>query len=210
MKKYLPYIGAFLLVLNVFVAYQLRDVVWEWIVVPFLEFLRTVDKIQGLAWIICVGIVTIALGRKVTNFGVELLLESDFFLRPKKRRIVRREPVWKIVEWIELARDGGYFQIRLAEYLGKLLLEIIAFRENLTPQLALNRLRSGSLEVPPSVEAYLRIGVLKEYQDQPRRSWIFFWRKAAPSIPKLDHEKILVFLEQQMNLGTNDENQRRF
>lgn len=61
---------------------------------------------------------------------------------------------------VQLAARGDYSRWRLAHYLRKLILDVLAHRERLTPEQLKRRLGTGEVGAPPAVQAYLRAGLM--------------------------------------------------
>jgi hypothetical protein len=73
--------------------------------------------------------------------------------RPRLRRSGR---VAILSGWIRRASQAEYFRWRLAQHLAVTTWEVMAYREHLDVQEVKERLRTGSLDVPPAALDYLR------------------------------------------------------
>jgi hypothetical protein len=111
--------------------------------------------------------------------------------------------VQALVRWIHRAEQSDYYKWRLAQHLGNLSWQVMAYREGTTPQDLRDRLRAGRLDLPPIVLAYLegrkkgRIGGPSSLMSRLERR--LGLRERSPSLdPAL--EEIVRFLEEQMEV----------
>jgi hypothetical protein len=96
---------------------------------------------------------------------------------------------------------GEYFRWDLARYVSGLVLDVLAYRQRTTVAGLRHRLRTGDLEVPPAIDAYLRAGQSPIYTlsaslaSRIRR--LFSPVASTPSIER-DIEKAITFMEDQL------------
>jgi hypothetical protein len=117
--------------------------------------------------------------------------------------------VWVWTRRVQLAARGDYSRWRLAHYLRKLTLDVLAHRERLTPEQLKRRLGTGEVVAPPAVQAYLRaglmsmpsgpIGLLSRLRQQLRS-------RARISPLDADLESAVQFLEDQLEVSHDRRN----
>lgn len=108
-----------------------------------------------------------------------------------------------LLRWIQNANEGVYFKQRLAQHLGRLIVEAQAYRERLAPGSIKQRL--DSLDAPPEIRAYLQAGLTPFAQPSTgplsllRRLFKRWLRPDTPTSPlDLDPERAVQFLEHQL------------
>jgi hypothetical protein len=136
----------------------LRDFAREAIVVPLLYVLwlgrllfRSIP--QPLLWSLFLTLVLFVAVRSLGKRG-----GSVGGMREAEAESPGR--VWVWARRIQLAARGDYSRWRLAHYLRKLILDVLAHRERLTPEQLKRRLGTGEVVAPPAVQAYLRAGLM--------------------------------------------------
>ena len=67
-----------------------------------------------------------------------------------------RGRVQVLTRWIRRASEGEYFRWRLAQHLGAITRQVLAYQEHVDPQEFEARLRAGRLDLPPPVLEYLQ------------------------------------------------------
>jgi hypothetical protein len=111
--------------------------------------------------------------------------------------------VHNLMQAISRTSDGLYFKWRLAQYLLGLTLEALAHQERTSPNLVRERLKSGGLDAPSEIEAYLLAGLTPVLS--PRSSLITRLRQAIMPTHRispldLDPERVIQFLEDQLEI----------
>ena len=136
----------------------LRDFAREAIVVPLLYVLwlgrllfRSIP--QPLLWSLFLTLVLFVAVRSLGKRG-----GSVGGMREAEAESPGR--VWVWARRIQLAARGDYSRWRLAHYLRKLTLDVLAHRERLTSEQLKRRLGAGEVHAPPAVQAYLRAGLM--------------------------------------------------
>jgi len=144
--------------------------------------------------------------------AIALLIVLRGLLRPSAAATLQSAtpaPLERLAPWARLlhqAERDGLARWRLAQRLGILAQDVLAYREQDTPQHIRRRLDDGSQPVPPEVRAYLRAG-MTAYQPLGRsrrgRSLLArlgLRREPAPSDPlDLDPEQIVQLLEETLS-----------
>jgi hypothetical protein len=96
---------------------------------------------------------------------------------------------------------GEYFRWDLARYVSGLVLDVLAYRQRTSAVRLRQRLRVGDLDVPPDIEAYLRVGQSPIYTLSAnlasRVKRLFSPETWAPSIER-DIEKAIHYMEDQL------------
>jgi hypothetical protein len=116
---------------------------------------------------------------------------------------VRMGRVNNLMQAISRTSDGLYFKWRLAQHLLGLTLEAIAYGERTSPNMVRERLKSGGLDVPSEIEAYLLAGMTPVLSTQANlitrlKNAIFPTHQITPL--DLDPERVIQFLEDQLEI----------
>jgi hypothetical protein len=168
----------------VLLALLLKDFVRGKVIIPFLKVLRFVDDLpQDLIWFFFIGIILF--------FAYKTLIKWKIpWSQSRRTQVMNQGQIEVLAELIRKANQGDYFRERLEQYLCDLTLKILAHRERLTPEIMKERLKSGTLDVPPEILAYLQAGLI---WDSPHH------RKREKTPPlDLDPKRIVQFLEHQL------------
>ena len=104
--------------------------------------------------------------------------------------------VQMLARWIQHADEGEYFHWSLSQHLNTLLCEVLAYREHITPAAVRRRLRSGQIELPPEVDAYLQTWRPGRPARRRLRKRAFRANGPEPSL-----ESVVQFLEDQMEVS---------
>jgi len=164
-------------------AFSFQDFLRETIVVPILYaywFARLyIESLpQTLLWAIFIVAAVMIVARSFWAQG----RRSNRSLRG-----VDIKPLGKIGAWserIHLARQGGYFEERLARCLAELTLATLSYRERLSPEEVRQEIQSGLAYMPQEILTYVRAGLsLSETQPESLRE---------------NPERIVQFLEDQL------------
>lgn len=136
-------------------------------------------------------------------------IAGSSLVRGKKPRRARRRvgmshqgQVQTLARWIRHVDQGDYFQRRLAQHLGALMVETLAHRERISPRQMRQYLESSRPEVPPEIQACLQAGlrpVSSRYVGlfaTLRRRWL----SDVPDLPS-DFDRVVQFLEDQLEIG---------
>jgi hypothetical protein len=128
--------------------------------------------------------------------------------RPTRERVEEKAQfqgqVQVLTRWIERTSKGEYFRWSLAQHLGGLAWEVMAHREHTTPEQLKRGMRTGRLDLPPVIEAYLQSAELPRHSVTGRLfSRIRGRLGTAVSAPSFDPalEKVVQFLENQMEIA---------
>jgi hypothetical protein len=202
-------LAGLVLLLAIPITFVMRDVAREMIVVPLLYFLWLGRLLwqslpQALLWILF-----LVLGLYVA--AKSLSVERDRTRRGGPVRGSAKDEVGypgPVAVWarrVELARHREYYRWYLAQQLGRLAQEVLAYRARLAldqvepPQV----LREDRLDIPPKIRAYFEVGqrlTPPRYVRFPRLSRLISrLRSPAEDSPlSLDPERVIRFLERQL------------
>lgn len=80
--------------------------------------------------------------------------------RKPVRKVVEEEPrhqgrVQMLARWIRRTSKGTYFRWSLAQYMGGLAWDVMAYHRHITPNQLREELQAGRLDLPPVVQDYL-------------------------------------------------------
>jgi hypothetical protein len=133
----------------------LRDFVRETILIPFSYalwlggiFLRSTPQFVFWGILLAIGLILAVRSLWVAEKPNETAPTGEI-------RNSRRQRVGFWLFQVYLAREG-YSRMRFAEFFSRLALEILAFREGITPVEADARLQGGVLETAPEIAAFLQ------------------------------------------------------
>jgi hypothetical protein len=176
----------------VLLALLLRDFVREKVIIPFLKVLRFFDDLpQDLIWFFFIGVILF--------FAYKTLIKWKMAgFKSRRTPVVNPGQIEVLAELMRKANQGDYFRERLAQYLGDLTLKILAHRERLTPEMIKERLKSGTLDVPPEILLYLQAGLLWDSPHHRKREKMHLRSTAHDSPLDLDPKRIVQFLEHQL------------
>lgn len=116
-------------------------------------------------------------------------------LRPRKADppIFGRGQVESLALWLTKVQRGSYFKWLVAQRLGKLARDLIAFQTRRDPPSARDALRSVYWNPPEDVVAYLESGLTGSFADYPQPRWPFESATATPL--DLNPQEALDFIE---------------
>jgi hypothetical protein len=195
-SRVLYFLFLLLMVISI-LAYLLRGVVQEWIIIPMARFLWLVRGYYGAFpqaayWIIALGVAII-----ISIFSFHL---PDWETGKKSRRgkPVQGE-VKEMAFWIQRSKSGLFPKWHVAHILAELMLNIIDRQE--TNQTHLRGLEEMDRLPPREVEEYLNAALTMSYSNypKPRR----FGRQPATPFDQ-DLEPVISFLESLME-NENDQ-----
>jgi|YNPNPStandDraft_1061719.scaffolds.fasta_scaffold17894_2 hypothetical protein len=114
----------------------------------------------------------------------------------------QQNPVEILARQIRLLERGDYSRWRLAQSLGELALEALAYHDHLPLAQVRQRLEAGALDAPPEVQAYLQASRTTLYlRPVTLLSRLGLRRKKAfPSPLDLDPERVVQFLEDRLEI----------
>ena len=117
---------------------------------------------------------------------------------------LRMGRVHNLMQAINRTSEGLYFKWRLAQHLLGLTVNMLAHQERTSPNLIRERLKSGGLDAPSEIEAYLLAGLTPVLSTPPNlltrlRQAIMPTHRISPL--DLDPEKVIQFLEDQLEIN---------
>lgn len=158
--------GLTALLLLTVLAYLLRDLVRTYLLIPTLYVLWAVRVIYyfipgSVYWLILLIILINLANRSL----------SRRLLRPPRVPLLDRENRNPIETWAHLIQNrsqGDYYRWKLANQFASLALQLIAHREQITPEEVRDRLLDGTLPVPEDLRTWLITGLERpELQEAP-------------------------------------------
>jgi hypothetical protein len=178
-------------------AYALRETIDRTVIQPVIMLFWVLgiyyDSIpQALIWIILVGLVILIM---IGSFGTGSQLVDG-------RRVSRRPlqgGVESLAGWFLRAPRGLYYKWLLAQRLGKLARELVAFNARQTAPSAHEALNGPGWDPPREVGAYLESGLNGSFADYPRpRRWRKPFQPLPPTPLDLDPARAIDYIESKM------------
>lgn len=187
-KRLIP-LGGVVLLLTTALLFWAHDVIREVIVLPlshlfyFLRlFVSTTPQI--FFWFGLLALLLVAAWRRVAArpkvlMDVPLAMhESDW----SGGRVEGRAAFWSSkVALLRNGQAGGYYQRSFQNALGRLLVDVLAYRYHLAPNQVEDRLRDGSLDVPPEIREYA-LNALRREEISRQMAWIEWWEGTFGSL----------------------------
>jgi len=172
-------------------AYAMRETIERTVIQPLLYFWWVLGIYyesfpQALAWIILVIVILMI---EIGSFSVEISASDG-------KRGLRKSvqgPVELLAGWFQRAPGGLYFKWLLAQRLGKLSRELIAFNARQAAPSAHEALKGPGWNPPEEVAAYLESGLNGSFADYPRPRWPF--QRPRPTPLDLDPETAINYIE---------------
>lgn len=199
MSRFLPVILGGIVVMVLVIGYMIKDVVRDWLIIPILEAIRVADFNQGIVWIAFLIVILIFTVLKIIQNFRLIPVELIRIQRPEGNS---EEPIGQlesIVQLITLSREGAYSNRRLAQYVARVLLDILAYQHRTSPEKVMNSLRQGRLSLPEEIEAYMKAALFYQPIALSFTDRWFFWRKSPKTILDSEFENMIRFLELQLN-----------
>ncbi|MBW2092060.1 MAG: hypothetical protein JRI34_08055 [Deltaproteobacteria bacterium] len=190
MKKMMAFLG--LTSAIALLSLVLRDFVREGIVIPVFKIIWVAGSLpQDFYWIFFLGVAVVIAARSLNKWSL-----PNFRTRGKQVR--QPGQLEYLADLIERARHGTYTKERLARYLGELTLDILAYQERQELEVIKRHLRSGTLNVPAEIMAYLQAALLwdSSYHREERKRRLK--HKEPPSPLDLEPERVMEFLERKL------------
>ncbi len=197
MRARLPALGLALL-LTILLALIISGTIGEALVVPLLFLWWAMQVLyesipQALLWGAFVLLAVLLVAKSFPRSSASLL--------PARSQAIA---TGRVAEWSRWLRDSGrddHSRWRLAQRLAQVAADLLAFREQSTPQEISRRLEQGTLDVPPQLRAYLRAGGMP-YWPKPRPRFRFFERAAQDTAQAdplaIDPQLVIDYLEETM------------
>jgi hypothetical protein len=181
-----------LIVIAGLLAFSLRDVVNQLILVPIAYLLWLLKLLylsmnQTVWWFAAVFVALVIIGQS-------LIPE----IKPTRRMISlvkhERGNVESLALGLQRSKTGIYFKWLVANRLGKLAYQILLQREHGKPRSIFAPLTSEGWEAPTEIQAYLEKGLHGSFAEYPNSRWGSF---AKPEKTPLDHNvaDVIEFLE---------------
>jgi len=187
----------FAIVLSASIAYPLRNMIYELVIIPLAYLWWLMGLIYHLVpqivlWIVLV-ILTLFVAIK------ELLLQNPLQMKARETRRVPRSPVEDLSSLIQKQGRGIYYRWLIANRLGKVARELLAQREGQGISNRFTRLTGRDWNPPHEVDAYLESGLNGSFADYPRS--YLSRRKATPLDPH--PQRVVEYLESEMEIHRN-------
>lgn len=126
--------------------------------------------------------------------------------RAVEREVMYAGQVQMLARWIERASQGEYFKWSLGQRLGELTWEVMAHREHTTPEQLKQRMKAGTLGLPPVIQMYLQATEPPGFAGPTGfLSRILYRFRARASSLSFDPalEQVVEFLEAQLESGSH-------
>ena len=175
-RRRLIVVGIGLLVLLTVLAFSLRDVVREVIVIP-LSYLFWVIGIfidstpQIFFWLALLLISLLVAGRSIRpkTKAVEAHFRTDSMI---PANAAGRVGYW--VSRVNTLRLGSFYRQNFNQSLNRLLLDLLSYRHHLTTRQVELAIRSGNLYLPQEIAAFVKSNTRDQYDAQANIfTWIF-------------------------------------
>jgi hypothetical protein len=150
-------IALLLLGATALMALLLRDFVTQFVAVPVLRVLSLIQLAFGLVPQPLLWILSILLALAVALLSLFRLRERDHEPPRKSGRLSGR--VQEIRRLLDHRAEGLFFKRQIARQLGDLTAEALEHTEGIPLDQASDRIRSGNLEAPEQVRAFLQAGL---------------------------------------------------
>ena len=172
----------------VLMAILLKEFVRDVIIIPLFRLIRFVDDLpQDILWFFSIGVMVFFAYKSLIHWRLPRF-------KDRTRKIERTGQIDAVAGLIKRSQKGGYYREHLAQYLCDLILETLAYRERVTTDIIKERLNSGTMDVPHDILSYLKAGT-HEVHFARKRKGILLQTDTYGSIPDLDPERIVTFLE---------------
>lgn len=192
MKKILIWAGTGLLIL--LLTLFLMDFVKEWIAIPVLSLIRMIENIrQDVVWFLFIGLIIFFAYKNLIRWRISWT-EKRY---PGK---YKREQLDYLTDLIRSSYTSDFFRERLVRYLSELSIEILAYRERLTPKEIREHLFSGSLYLPKDILDFLQAALEAQNYVPMKRKKRERLTKRYSSL-KLEPLRVVEYLESQLNLS---------
>ena len=179
-------------VIALLLAFPLRNVVYEMIILPLAYILWVLGLIyhsldQGIWWVVLIVVVLIVLLRSVLPEG-----------KPKQKAFsykkVERGQVESLAVAMQRVSHGVYFKWLVANRLGKLAHQILVQRSYGKPRSVFAPLVAEDWEPTPAIQHYLERGLHGSFADYPNKRFGFY---NPPDKTPLDQDvnAVVEFLE---------------
>jgi hypothetical protein len=201
MSKSRTFLLAIFAIAALLLAFPLRQAVEDIIILP----------LQYLLW--SAGIIY----RSIPQFWIWVILSAIIFfilLMPfledlprlperHKKKPPEKGPIESLAESLKKADRGIYFKWSVANRIGKITRDWIAYRERLDKRWQANDLARLDGQVSPEVYQYLDAGLNGSFADYPRPKLPFFQKKIKTPLD-IDPNRALDTLEKEMEHETYD------
>ena len=192
MKKNLIWVGTGLLILALTI--YLMDFVKEWIAIPILSVIRMIENLrQDVVWFLFIGLIIYFAYKNLLRWRISWT-EKRY---PGK---YKREQIDYLTDLIRNSHTSDFFRERLVRYLSELTIEILAYRERLTPKEIREHLFSGSLFLPKDISEFLQAALEAQNKVPMNRKKRGRLTDRYSSL-KLDPLRVVEYLESQLNLS---------
>jgi hypothetical protein len=163
----------------------------SWYVRQYMDILP-----QPILWVMFIAIAIVIAARSLLKRKSTPVVTSEVTR-------LRMGRVHNLMQVINRTSEGLYFKWRLAQHLLGLTVNTLAHQERTTSNLVRERLKSGGLDAPSEIEAYLLAGLTPVLSTPANlltrlRQAILPTHRISPL--DLDPEKVIQFLEDQLEI----------
>jgi hypothetical protein len=206
MKKRLLLTAA-ILALAIPLVYLLKDMAQQFFAIEILRLAWTVRILfeslpQTRLWAAFLAVALFLAARSLIEHRTPRQQEPDLETEQLGQVAV-------VTGWIQRSWSLAYSRRSLARSMRALTLEVLAYQHRSTPEQIRQELRTGRLEVPPEIQAYLDLGRSPVYTP-PTSLLARFRRRLWSSVraPQVDPEleRVVHFLESQLEIDHQPEN----
>lgn len=187
-------------------AFPLQGVVQKMIVSPVMYLVWLLGLLyraipQSLIWGGVMVIVFLILLSSLINI-------SPPRWRPRKRKRIEPGPIESLAENIQKFDQGIYFRWMLANRLGAIARDWLAYRERFEKRWQANALKGRGWQPDDAVQQYLHGGLNSSFADYPRSRNPF--RKYPPTPLDIDPNEVLDYLDSHMEAVSGQKPDRSF
>ena len=180
-----------------FMAIFMRGFVREGILIPVFRLARFLQSFpQEVLWFFFLGLAVYLAAKSQKNWNIKKS-------KKKKSKTEQSGRVQTLAAVIKQARQGTYSRERLARNLGELTLQTMAYQERHSLDTIKDRLRSGTLNVPPDILNYLQAALSWEHLSYQKKGRWPFRKKAQVSPLDLDPHRVIDFLESILEVSSD-------
>ncbi|MBW2624276.1 MAG: hypothetical protein JRD68_15315 [Deltaproteobacteria bacterium] len=180
-----------------FMSIFMRGFVREGIIIPIFRLARFFQMFpREVLWFFFLGLAVYLAAKSQKNW--EIKKRKD-----KKSQTEQSGRIRSLAAVIKQARQGTYSREKLARNLGELTLQTLAYQERRSLDAIKDRLRKGTLDVPPDIFEYLQAGLSWEHAYHQRTGRWPFRKQVQASPLDLDPHRVIEFIESVLEVSSD-------